>query len=500
MNKTVSNINKPQNDERSGKLKLYSIGSVIILIAIVIIVNVLFDKILGKALTFDFSDALSNTISQESIDYINGLPQDTKIRIVGLFDKPADVSGTEYQYICPLLDDYVKNSKGKITVEYINPNNQPTIISQLDPNNSFNLSSQSGNFVVKYNDKIKIINPYDCYSFDENYLSQGYFYVTGNNVEYAFTNSMYILTNGYSCKAYLITGLEEDGSSYLAKILESMAIEPVGLPVSENFAVPEDSDIIIMNGPQNDISEKMYVELSAFVKRGGKLFVAVDFNVINVTEKYERLNKLLNEMNLALDPYLIAENDSGYQLGGYQLDHVVKACDGFSDYAEITLLHSTNARSVRAADIPGNTFKTAPVLKTSENASTTALDQYGNAIESSMVTGKQFYVAMYSAGEGADPAKAFVFGTMNFTSDHYISSYGMNDTNVDFFKSCIRELTSTKQFNTLNVPTRNVDNFALDADKSTTAASTVVLVVFMMLIPILLVALAVVVYTKRKNL
>ena len=500
MNKTVSNINKPQNDERSGKLKLYSIGSVIILIAIVIIVNVLFDKILGKALTFDFSDALSNTISQESIDYINGLPQDTKIRIVGLFDKPADVSGTEYQYICPLLDDYVKNSKGKITVEYINPNNQPTIISQLDPNNSFNLSSQSGNFVVKYNDKIKIINPYDCYSFDENYLSQGYFYVTGNNVEYAFTNSMYILTNGYSCKAYLITGLEEDGSNYLAKILESMAIEPVGLPVSENFAVPEDSDIIIMNGPQNDISEKMYVELSAFVKRGGKLFVAVDFNVINVTEKYERLNKLLNEMNLALDPYLIAENDSGYQLGGYQLDHVVKACEGFSDYAEITLLHSTNARSVRAADVPGNTFKTAPVLKTSENASTTALDQYGNAIESSMVTGKQFYVAMYSAGEGADPAKAFVFGTMNFTSDHYISSYGMNDTNVDFFKSCIRELTSTKQFNTLNVPTRNVDNFALDADKSTTAASTVVLVVFMMLIPILLVALAVVVYTKRKNL
>ena len=500
MNKTVSKINKPQNDERSGKLKLYSIGSAIILIAIVIIVNVLFDKILGKALTFDFSDALSNTISQESIDYINGLPQDTKIRIVGLFDKPADVSGTEYQYICPLLDDYVKNSKGKITVEYINPNNQPTIISQLDPNNSFNLSSQSGNFVVKYNDKIKIINPYDCYSFDETYLSQGYFYVTGNNVEYAFTNSMYILTNGYSCKAYLITGLEEDGSNYLAKILESMAIEPVGLPVSENFAVPEDCDIIIMNGPQNDISEKMYVELSAFVKRGGKFFVAVDFNVINVTEKYERLNKLLNEMNLALDPYLIAENDSGYQLGGYQLDHVVKACDGFSDYAEITLLHSTNARSVRATDVPGNTFKTAPVLKTSENASTTALDQYGNAIESSMVTGKQFYVAMYSAGEGADPAKAFVFGTMNFTSDQYISSYGMNDTNVDFFKSCIRELTSTKQFNTLNVPTRNVDNFALDADKSTTAASTVVLVVFMMLIPILLVALAVVVYTKRKNL
>ena len=195
MNKIVSNVKNPQNDDRSDKLKLYSIGSVVILIAIVLLVNVLFDKILGKALTFDFSDALSNTISQESIDYINGLPADTKIRIVGLFDKPADVAQTEYQYICPLLDDYVKNSKGKITVDYINPNTQPTIISQLDPDNSFNLSSQTGNFVIKYNDKIKIISPYDCYSYDENYLSQGYYYVTGNNAEYSFTNSMYILTN-----------------------------------------------------------------------------------------------------------------------------------------------------------------------------------------------------------------------------------------------------------------------------------------------------------------
>lgn len=500
MNNTVSKAKTQKSDERSDKLKLYSIGSVVILIAIVLLVNVLFDKILGKALTFDFSDALANTISQESIDYINGLPEGTKIQIVGLFEKPANVAQTEYQYICPLLDDYVKCSKGKVTVEYVDPTTQPTIISQLDPNNSYNLSSQAGNFVVKYNDKLKTISPYDCYSYDETYLQQGYYYVTGNNVEYTFTNTMYILTNGYSCKAYLITGLEEDGSNYLAKILDSMAIEPIGLPVSENFVVPEDCDLIVMNGPQNDISEKMYVELSAFVKRGGKLFIAVDFNVINVTEKYERLNKLLNEMNLALDPYLIAENDSSYQLSGYQLDHIVKACEGFTNYAEITLLHSTNARSVRSADIPGNTFKTAPVLKTSDKAATTALDQYGNAIESTMVSGKEFYVAMYSAGEGTDPAKAFVFGTMNFTSDQYISSYGISDTNVDFFKSSIRELVSTKQFNTLNVPTKNVENFELDATKATTASSTAVLVIFMILIPVLLVALAVVVYTKRKNL
>ena len=76
------------SDIRAEKLKMYSIGSVILLVAIILLVNILFDGIFGKALTFDFSDSGQNTISQESIDYINSLPADTKIRVVGLFDKP----------------------------------------------------------------------------------------------------------------------------------------------------------------------------------------------------------------------------------------------------------------------------------------------------------------------------------------------------------------------------------------------------------------------------
>ena len=55
MSKVVSTENK-KTDSRSDKIKLYSIGAVIILIGILVIVNVLFEKILGRALTFDFSD------------------------------------------------------------------------------------------------------------------------------------------------------------------------------------------------------------------------------------------------------------------------------------------------------------------------------------------------------------------------------------------------------------------------------------------------------------
>ena len=126
--------NKPakqnkKNDNRADKMKLYSIGSVVILVGIIVLMNILFDGIFGKILTFDFSDYGQNSISQPTQDFIDALPADTHIRVVGLFERPDNVSGTAYQYIVPLLDDYVKKSNGKITVEYVDMTINPGIIS-----------------------------------------------------------------------------------------------------------------------------------------------------------------------------------------------------------------------------------------------------------------------------------------------------------------------------------------------------------------------------------
>lgn len=491
---------KKNSDERINRIKLYSVGAVILLIAILILANFLFDKLLGSALTFDFSDSLQNSISQESIDYIDSLPADSKIQIVGLFDRPGNVSGTAYQYIIPLLDDYEKNSKGKITVDYIDPNLHPDILSQLDPSNSYDLNSHLDSFVIKYNDKIKIVDPVSCYTYDSDYLNQGYYYVISNNVEFEFTNSMYILTHGYSCKAYVVTGLEEAGNEYLSMILSAMAIEYNEIAVSENFVVPEDCDLLIINGPNQDISEKMYLSITDYIQKGGKLLVSVDYNLKNVGERFTRLNKLLNQMNINIDPVLISENDPWYQLGGLSVDSTVNPTDGFKDYIDLGSLHSTYARSVRSLDSDGVSFTTYPVLMTSENASTVEIDNAGNAITDTQVNSSRFYVCMLSVGEGNDPAKAFVFSTRNFTSDEYISAYGLNDNNVKFLRSCIRELTSTVNDLSLDIKTKNVDNFSIDKSKATSSSSTAVLVVFMILVPLSLVSIAVIVYSKRKNL
>ena len=493
---------KINSDVRADKMKLFSIGSVVLLAAIILLVNFLFDKILGKAMTFDFSDSSQNSVSKETIDYLDTLSPDTRIRIVGLFNRPDNVASTKYQYIVPLLDDYVKESNGKITVEYIDPTEHPTIISQLDPTNSYDLANQSENFVVEYNGKIKVISPIDCYSYDEEYYrSTNNYLIVGNNTEYTFTNAMYVLTNGYSAKAYVVTGLKEEGNEYITKILNSMSIDVESLPVSENFAVPDDCSLLILNGPNSDISEKMYVAMSDYLSSGGKLLVAVDYSSINVNENFVRLNLLLNQMNINIDPLLIYENDPAYQLSGYAYDSNVTAVEPFDEFSSLPILHATYCRSVKQAENPNSAYITLPVLATSDNAATLQVDpETGRAVDNGMITTAKYYVAMYSYVDGVDASEAFVFGTLNFTSDLYISSYGLNDYNVEFLRSCVRELVDVELIDGVNVQTKMIDSFSLDTTKSTTSASTAVLVVFMVLIPVVLIGMAVIVYSKRKNL
>ena len=499
MSKNNYNDNS-QTDSRSDKLKLFSIGSVVLLAAIIILGNFLFDKILGGPLTFDFSDYSQNTVSDVTTEYLNSLSPDTHIRIVGLFSRPENISGTSYQYIIPLLDDYARKSGGKVTVEYINPTEQPTIIASLDPSSSYDLASNEGNYVVEYNGKLKIITPLDCYSYDESYYyTSGYYVVTGNNTEFTFTNAMHSMTSGSSSKAYIITGLKEEGNVNLKKIVEAMAIDVEEITVSDNFTVPEDCRLIILNGPNTDIPEKVYVALADYVNRGGKLFVAVDYSSLNVNEKYDRLNRLLNQMNINIDPLLISENDPGYQRSGYSVDTVVVSVGQFESYTSIPYLHSTYARSVRLADTTADSVTALPVLNTSDNAITVEIDENGQAKENGVEIVGCYNVAMYAKSDKTG-AEAFVFGTLDFSSDAYISQYSLNDSNVEFFRSCIRELIDEQTGSQLMIETKTVDNFSIDPNKSTATSSMLVLIIFMIVIPVILIAMAVVVYAKRKNL
>lgn len=504
--KVVKDNKKKENvksDVRSEKLKLFSISSFLILLVIVLAVNIIFGlKINGTSiddyLSFDMSSTGQNSVSDITVTYLNSLPEDTHIRIVGLFDKPKSLKDTPYEYIVPLLDDYVAVSGGKVTVEYIDPTKYPSIISELDPNGVYDLANTKC-YVVSCGNSLIEIMPVDCFTYDSEYLQYGYYMPTSNIVESKFTSAIVNLTQGYQYKAYFVTGLGEGTHAQLSNMFAALGIESAEIQASDSFVVPNDCDLLVINGITSDITGSMALSIQDYLGRGGKMIVAVNYYNNNVSESYTNLNSLLSYVNIKIQNALILENDTGYQINSDKFNTLVNLDSAFSSMAgEASVLRNSYARPISNADTPYGYIVTQPILSTSSSVSLSQIDSSTGSLVQSSVLG-QYNVGMYATYEGTPtPPEVYVFGTLTFTSDDYISSFGFNDANVVFTRNIVRNML--KASDSVYVEGKALSDYSIDTTKVNSNTVTVLTFVLIAIVPIVLVVAGVVVYNKRKNL
>lgn len=485
---------KVTQDKRTVNMKIYSAASIVIAIVIVIVGNILFEGIFGDKLNFDLTSTAQNSITQESIDMINGLPSDARIRIVGLMERPENIKNNVYEYIVPLLDDYAAKSGGRITVEYIDPNTYPSIWDELDPTDSYDLSEY--NYVVKYGDRIRVVDPVDCYTYDNYYLNMGVYYPLNNLTESNFSSAIRQITSDNYKKAYFVTGLSNaDNHVMLTSILENMGMEARDLPVSDDFTIPADCDILFICGINIDITERVEVALIDYFNRGGKVVVALNY-YYNAGVSFEHLNNALSYMNTKISEDVIVENDPDYMLidNGYQ-----SYLDISTDFAQASVdnvrLTGTYLRPVMSAGNPDSTISACDILLTSGNACIPVYDEETGEVLATG-EGQQYSVGRYTTmGSGAE---LFVFGTTDLTSDSFISDHGSNHTNVSFLRGIIRNTLSVddSQF----IASKPVSDYSIDYNNVNTTTVNVLTICLMVVVPLGLVICGVVIYHKRKNL
>ncbi|MBP5180849.1 MAG: Gldg family protein [Clostridiales bacterium] len=497
-NKTKNNV-----DVRAGKLKLFSISSFVILLVIVLALNIIFSLKINNTsiddyLTYDMSSTGQNSISDISVSYIDSLPADTTIRIVGLFDRPTNLKDTPYEYIVPLLDDYVSKSSGKVTVEYINPTKYPSIISELDPNGVYDLAS-SNNYVVYVNGKIIEINPVDCFTYDPEMLQYGYYLPTSNIVEQKFTSAIVNLTQGYTYTAYFVTGLGEDSHTQLSNMLSSMSIGSEQIMASDNFVIPSDCSLLILSGINTDITDSMSSAIKDYLSSGGKIIVSVNFFSTNVSESFPKLNLLLSNYNICIQNALLIENNPGYQINNDSYNTLIDVNSDLIEYTGgATTLRNSYARPVTAADSPYNYVQVTPLFATSTNASICTYDPATDNLIQNVVQG-QYSVGMYATFTGTPtPPDVYVFGTTTFTSDDYINNFGFNDANIVFTRNIIRGML--KADDSVFVEGKPLSDYSIKTEYANSNTATVLTFVLVAILPLGLIIAGVVVYNKRKNL
>ncbi len=344
-NKKVTKV----TNKRASSLKIFSVSSVVIFLAIVLVLNILLSLTIEDKAEIDLSAASQNSISDVSLDYIKSLPSDTNIRIVGLFDLTSPLP-THLEYTVPMLENLAAKSDGKISVEYINPDNDPVVVKELDPNGVADLTK--GMYAVSCSGKVRLFDPYnDCFVFDPSIRERyGVDYPLSNIAESTVMSTIVSVTSNSGFKVYYLTGLQEASHLYLDKIFASMNIETAELSVAEPFVVPNDCSLLIINNPAVDISENVQEGLRAYIRNNVRpVNIICSLGIIdseNVFENYEHINNVLSEVNLSIANNCIIDNSLDYVINAETFDYKGALTDNFAGLNSVGLVRYQLSRNV----------------------------------------------------------------------------------------------------------------------------------------------------------
>ncbi|MBP5493069.1 MAG: GldG family protein [Clostridiales bacterium] len=483
---------KVSSDARFAVLKKVSVVSVVLILAICLVFNLLIYLILDKPLTFDTTSVKSNTISEYSKNLLKSL--DKKVDIIGLVDENDSIEWKEY--FMPLLEDYVAKGDGKVSVRYVDPDTNPFILSELDPDNVYKF--EKGQFVFVCEDMKVALNPYSCFSYDQSvYAIYGVQLPVVNNVEMNITGLISYVTSNNPLHAYFLQGHNESESHvYLDTIMQSIGIVTSDLKLSGDSAkIPDDCELLLILQPMFDISVMERELIQTYLDNGGKLVIVNDFGD-NQQVDYSNLNMITERMGVTLEQGILHEGDSSYLVNSG--DPYTSIAVPSSEYAEyIRIPDRFSVEKIRYMSVftdKSSDVYVSPLLNTS---SLTSVDFLQKEIAGTATTGMYPVVLQCVDTSKAKNSCMIIFGTQDFTSDAYYGVKSLNDNNAKFVRACLGDICQIDV--SVSVPAKTIPSFSLTRPISSSSV-TFWSIVVMAVIPIGTLAAGIYTYRKRRHL
>ena len=495
--------NKPETGKSAGKsvdkrnrsLKRVSIVSAILFLAVALVFNIFFDRLLGTTLKWDWSAGEQYSIGEVSQGILDGL--ETDVRIIGLFDENTDTNFTDIRL---LLDDYVRKGNGRVSLTYIDPDTTPGIITELDPDGYMNL--QANMFVVHSpsTGKAKAVTQNDIFDYQ---VDQQTFqrYLAGITAEQSFSGAIKYVQSEVTPVLYFTTGHNEldhnTRYSILVSVMENNNFDVRTLDLFGIDEIPDDCAVIIMAEPVQDITVGEKNLILDYLRSGGSLMVLSGFG----NAQFPVLNELLAEFNLEISNDRIREGNVEYR---YSNDaYMIRAIAPAGLVTPTAVDGWTLVDNVRKMNVLQNVkswVTTEPVLTTSSGGIVETLGE----VEQSSVPATQ-NIAVLSENNGwydgrnvTESAKVMLIGSAGMFDDAILGQFGNNIYNLGVFYYGVQWLSNIDVGGSLRIEAKQPVSYFLT--QGTTGAYNFSAVLAFIIIPLGLLAAALFVYRRRKHL
>jgi len=283
--------------EKPQKIHRFQIGlnvlvQVAIVIALAAMVNYLgFEHYRRWDLSRDKKYALSDK-TKHFLDGIKG-----KVRMTVFFSSQNPITGD----VQNLLTEYQYASRGKIDVEYVDPERNLTRAKELF--DKYKVVTDESVLIVDYQGRNKTVKSSEMAEMDQGNPMLGEpATVTAFKGEQAITSALIDVVEGKKNTVGWIVGHKEpslgEGSpvSVLKTFIENENIKLQELNLFDVPAIPTDLKAVVIAGPQYDLSEREMKLLRDFWNKDGRILILLD-----PAAETPRLLAFLNDFGVKVD-------------------------------------------------------------------------------------------------------------------------------------------------------------------------------------------------------
>ncbi len=275
---------------------VFSGGFIAVGIVLTVIVNLLVGQIPVTYTSFDCTYSKYYEITEDTETVLADLDTDITIYVyVAESSKDTMIDTT--------LQRYAALSK-HITVEYVNPNSNPTFYTTYTDttptSNSVIVVSENRSRVIDYYDIIETSIDYSTYSYTYAYDAEG---EITSAIEYVSMDSDELPV------VYEVTGHNEVSiGSNFEEALEKANITLESLELLNEESVPEDAAALIINSPSSDFNEADAQKVIDYLQAGGKVLITADY----LSQDLENFQSILEAYGVTSVPGVVVENDTNY--------------------------------------------------------------------------------------------------------------------------------------------------------------------------------------------
>lgn len=259
---------------------------------------------------YDMTPAKQYTLNDKTVELLDS-NSDKEIEVYFMLDSLKTVKDNpDYLALYHTLDELDKRSN--ITLECFEPDEEPERAKALDASGT--LGVERGDVFVKCGDITKRVSHSKIYQSAD---------AEGTRVEYAgeelIASAIMACTSGSLKTMYYLTGhgekkLDEAYIGY-ANTVKSDNYDFKELDLNETGVIPGNVAALYLVGPQQDITDKEYDIISAFLDNGGSMSMLLGPS--ETPGRFRNIEKILKTYGIEMDYDIVSETNPSNQLSDH---------------------------------------------------------------------------------------------------------------------------------------------------------------------------------------